>query len=200
MKPFQQILLFIVLILSTTLMFSGCSDNSLLQWQHARDSLKRDLIATTQQIPALQSEVESLPPGPARDRAMAALSTAQALVPQLAARIDSLDQIIEAARTGNASNLGASVGALLSGVPIIGPYAGLIGLLAGMGWGAYQRLKRAKEVDNAVAAAGDLRDHLKNVVNSVEQAGPEWTEQDKAAIRAIQGPATSKLVAEIKGE
>ncbi len=200
MKPYYQILLFIVLILSAGLLFSGCSDNSLLQWQKARDSLKRDLIATTQQIPQLQSEVESLPPGPARDRALAALATAQTLVPQLAARIDSLDQIIVAARTGNASNLGASVGGLLSGVPVIGPYAGLIGLLAGMGWGAYQRLKRAKEVDSAVSAAGDLRDHLKNIVNSVEQAGPDWTEQDKAAIRAIQGPATSKLVAEIKGE
>jgi hypothetical protein len=197
-NPKSFLLLFLALTLSAILLFSGCTDSTLARWQSARDTLKRDLIATTQQIPLLRTELELLPPGPARDKAAAALTAAEQLAPQLAARIDNLDQIITAARTGDASAVGSSLGGLLTGVPIIGPYAGLIGLLAGFGWGIFQRIKRAKEVDDALAAANETRDHLKNVVTSLEQAGPDWTDQDKAAIAALQGPATTAAVHEIK--
>ena len=198
MKPIQQILIFITFTLLAACFVSGCTDTVLCRWQQTRDGLKRELTATTQQISTLQKEIDALPPGPMREQIKTTLAKAEALAPELAGKIDHLDQMIVAARTGDASQVGASLGGLLSGVPVVGPYAGIIGVMAGLVWGAYQRVKRAKEVDDALGTADELRGHLENVVTSIEAAGPDWTEQDKAAIRAVQGEATSKVVEEIK--
>jgi hypothetical protein len=197
MKAYQQIIVFVIVTLAAAVLFSGCAGGT-GQWEQVRDTLQRELAATTRQLPALERELEALPPGPARQRALEALAQAQALVPRLAEKIDAVDRIILAGRGGDAGAVGAGIGGLLAGVPVIGPYAGLIGLLAGMGWGIYQRLRRANEVDEAAAAAAELRQHLANVVRSLETAGPDWTEADKAAIRAIQGEATTRVVEEIK--
>ncbi|MFI5381444.1 MAG: hypothetical protein ACHRHE_19270 [Tepidisphaerales bacterium] len=200
MKPIQQILIFITATIFAAFLFSGCTDTAALRWQQTRDTLKRELTATTQQISTLQKEIDALPPGPMREQIKATLAKAEALAPELAGKIDHLDQMIVAARTGDATQVGSSLGGLLSGVPVVGPYAGIIGVVAGLVWGAYQRVKRAKDVDDALGTADELRGHLENVVTSIEAAGPEWSEQDKAAIRAVQGEATSKVVEEIKGD
>ncbi len=200
MKPIQQILIFITVTILAAFLVSGCTDTALLRWQQTRDGLKRELTATTQQISTLQKEVDALPAGPMREKIKTTLAKAEALAPELAGKIDHLDQMIVAARTGDASQVGASLGGLLAGVPVVGPYAGVIGVVAGLVWGAYQRVKRAREVDDALGAADELRGHLKNVVSSIEAAGPEWSEQDKAAVRAIQGEATTKVVEGIKSD
>ncbi|MGA2500617.1 MAG: hypothetical protein ABSH20_22995 [Tepidisphaeraceae bacterium] len=200
MKPLQQILLFITFTLLTAFLVSGCTDTALCRWQQSRDTLKRELTATTQQISTLQKEIDALPPGPMREQIKATLAKAEALAPQLAGKVDRLDQMIVAARTGDATQVGSSLGGLLAGVPVVGPYAGIIGVVAGLVWGAYQRVQRAKEVDDALGTADELRGHLKNIVTSIEAAGPEWSEQDKAAIRAVQGEATTKVVEGIKSD
>lgn len=42
--------------------------------------------------------------------------------------------------------------------------------------------------------------HLKNVVHSIEYAGPDWTPDHAAAVAAIQGPETTAAVNAIKNE
>ena len=66
MKPLQQIFLFITFTLLAAFFFSGCTDTAALRWQQTRDTLKRELSATTQQISTLQREIDALPPGPRR--------------------------------------------------------------------------------------------------------------------------------------
>jgi hypothetical protein len=194
MRRFIQISLLVIAILS----FFGCNDTQLTRWTSARDEMKKDLVATTQRIAELEDQVSRLPEGPAKTEAQQALAKAQELVPLFRSKIDSLDNLIVAARAGDASNIGASVGGLLSGVPVVGPYAGLIGVLAGIGWGVFQRLARSRDLAAAQKQADDALVNLKNVVFSIEKAGPDWSEADKSAIAAIQGPSTSLAVEQIK--
>jgi hypothetical protein len=198
MKYLPSICLFLIITLFAALAFSGCSDAAFARWQRTRDTLRAELSATTQQISQLQTQIDALPPGALRDQAQAALFKAQVLAPQLETRLTSLDQVLSAAHGGDPSSLGAGVSGLLTGLPYVGPYAGIIGLLAGLGWGIYQRVRRDNDVISAQAAAEEIRRHLANVVRSLEQAGPEWSAEDKANIAAIQGPATTAAVRRIK--
>lgn len=191
-------LLQLMLLLAALLVFWGCNDTQLAQWSSARDQIQRDLAATTQQVAQVQTQVASLPDGPDKERARQVLASAQQLVPVVQAKLDNLDKLIQGATSGNASQFGSGVGGLLTGVPGIGPYAGLIGIVAGLGWGLFQNFQRGKEVSAAQTEAQAAQANLRNVVYSLELAGPDWSEQDKSNIAAIQGPQTSAAVDQIK--
>jgi hypothetical protein len=149
---------------------SGCNANSLDQWKKTRDQIATQLVATTQSIQDIQKQIDTLPDGEMKTKAQNALRAAQDLAPQLSEKLTSLDQMIQSAASGDSSTLSAGVTGLLSGLPVIGPYAAMIGLLAGMGFGAWQRIKRQKEVNQAVTAAKDLEEKLK-IAQSTTNAG-----------------------------
>lgn len=192
----RTIVLFTTIFTLATIV--GCSADAAQQWQSMRQGVRAELIATTQSIGRLKAEVDRLPDGDARRTAEQALADAESLLPTLVARMDHLDTLITSSQSGDATQLGSALGGLLAGVPVIGPYAGLAGLAAGVAWGTYQRLRRRRDLVRLTATADSLRNHLKNVVLSLEQAGPEWTEQDKQQISALQGPATTRIVHELK--
>lgn len=149
---------------------SGCNANNLNQWRQARDQVATQLIATTRNIEEIQQQLDALPDGELKTKAQNALREARDLTPVLSAKLASLDQMIQSASSGDTSTLGAGVTGLLSGLPVIGPYAGIIGLLAGMGFGAWQRVKRQKEVNQAMAAAKELEEKLKTAKNVASAA------------------------------
>jgi hypothetical protein len=105
-----------------------------------------------------------------------------------------------AARTGDSSGVGGAVASSLASIPVVGPYAPIIGLLAGIGYGIWQTSKRKSEVADIGAQLSAETTNLSNVVKSIEVASPDWNEQHKADIAAIQGPETSARVEEIKKE
>ncbi len=170
MKSIIMMTLAFALALYAIRCVSGCNANTLDQWKQTRDQISGQLIATTQNIQKIQEQLDQLPEGEMKRKAQDALREAQDLAPRLSEKLVSLDQMIQSASAGDASTLGAGVTGLLTGLPVIGPYAGLIGLIAGMGFGAYQQIKRQKEVNQAIQTAKELENKLKAAEKSAGAA------------------------------
>jgi hypothetical protein len=176
----------------------------------ANNKLKAGVVATTQQSPQIAADIAALPPGKIKDEATAILAKGNEYAAKAIKGSDDASKILTAAQSGDAGGTIAATAGALSGVPGVGPYAGLIGLLASVGYGAYQNAQKKKataaaqeamaQAQEALDLAKETQGHLKNVVHSIEYAGPEWTPDHAAAIAGIQGPETTAAVNAIKAE
>lgn len=130
------------------------------------------LAAAKAEVATLKAQVAALPDGPIKAAAALNLAKAENFLSQLEAYL-----------------------ALGTGV-------------IGIGVGLWNWIKKNRAVlaandasaqaDRALDAAQTAEGHLKNVVHSIEYAGPEWEQSHADAIAAIQGPETTAVVREIR--
>ena len=176
----------IVPILAIAAILSGCVGTAVSQWQAEAEKERSAYVAATQKAADWQTVANALPPGPTRDKAIAASTQASGAAVTAADRYKQLNDIVGAQKADDSAAVGKAVGNLLTGIPYIGPYAPYIGWGAGALLGLIAFIQRAKKATALM--------HLDNVVKSVEVGGPDWTEADKAQVAAIQGPQTSAAV------
>lgn len=183
---------------------------------------KAELDALKTELAANQQRATTMPAGQAREelaaiiewqsqaarKAESALQTAQAVVDkanaglgELDRRLAQVDRIIASATAGDPMALGTSAAGMAATVPGVGPYAALVGFAVTLGFGLWKQLQNAKAQKDLAAAQVDAAaatQNLKNVVFSLENAGPDWTAADKAAVAALQGQQTTAAVEAIK--
>jgi hypothetical protein len=176
----------------------------------ANNRVKAGVVATTQQAPAIEAQLQALPPSKARDEALADLAKGKAYAASAQKISDDAGRILAAAQGGDGAGAIAATAGALSGVPGVGPYAGLIGVVLAGAYSVYQTTKKNQalavaadanaEAQANLNAANEAQGHLKNVVFSIEHGGPEWTADHASEIAALQGPATTAAVNAIKQE
>lgn len=174
----------------------GCGNQA--QYDKALADTRAALAQAKDDIADLQAAADKLPAGKDRDAVASALAKAETVRAGLESKVAAVEALNVAAKAGDTSGVGAAVSSAVAGVPYVGPYAPLIGVAVGIGYGIWQRRKRTQEATEAAQALSAETTHLTNIVRSLEVAGPEWTEQDKQAIAAVQGQATSLRVDELK--
>jgi biopolymer transport protein ExbB/TolQ len=191
----RRMLLIVVLLIGVSGV-SGCQNDA--QFTQTLNETRAALVAAEKQISDLKLAVDALPPGDNQKAASDALATAEKIRADLMTRLAAVEALNTAAKTGDTQGLGAAIASALAGIPVVGPFAPLIGLLGGIGWGIYQQIKGKAAVAAVGADLATETAHLTNVVKSIEVAGPDWSDEDKKAITTIQGAATSARVEEIK--
>jgi hypothetical protein len=128
--------------------------------------------ATTQAVADTKAELAKLPPD---DKGRKALEEKLAKLDDVLAKSDKL---LKAYESGDWTTLATAASTTV-------PYGGLVIALAGLGYKWYQQAQTKKA--------------LTQVVNGVEAAIPDKTEQQKQAMKAQQDVSTQLLVARIKG-
>lgn len=192
--------------MKTTLIFlavlaiiaGGCNSADSVKFDAALKETRTALDESRADIARLKAAATTLPASQARDQALDILDKAEKARASLSAKAAAVEAVRTAAATGDTDSIGPAVSSAISGIPVVGPYASLIGIAAGVGFGIWQRSKRKQDVELLASELNLESQHLANVVKSIEVAGPDVTEADKAAIRAVQGADTSLRVDEIK--
>jgi len=131
--------------------------------------------ATTQAIEDTRKGISDLPANdPSRIKGEKILAEAEKVLAQVNAAI-------EAAQTGNLNT--PVLRDALSGIP----YGPLILAIAGAGYGVWRRLREA-----------ELAKAAKQIVNSVDEAFPAKTDEQKLKLASVQDEATRALVADLR--
>lgn len=180
------------------LLAPGCNSADSQKFEAALQQTRTALADSQKQIADLKTAAEALPAGATKDKALEVLTKAEAARAGLEAKAAAVESVMVAAKSGQTDSIGPAVSSAISGIPVVGPYASIIGVVAGIGYGIWQSRKRAAETQALADSLAAESEHLTNVVKSIEVAGPDVTEADKKAIAQVQGPGTSLRVEEIK--
>jgi hypothetical protein len=169
---------------------SGCVASAVQQWTDAANIEHARWVAATQRAADYRTIAEGLPPGLTREKAISASTQAAGVANVAAAKAGALNDLIGAQKADDSAAVGRAVGNLLTGVPVVGQYAPIIGYGCGLLFGIIAFIQRKRRADAIM--------NLDAVINSVERAGPDWTEADKIQIAALQGPKTTAAVTAAK--
>lgn len=192
---------------------AGCGadlNEAIRLYQEASTRAKVELDAANAEAAKFRAEAERLravatsqPAGAERDRLEKAAALAEKIaadaeriIAQVRQHQTRLDELAKAAGTGDVDAAGKAITGVVSGIPGVGPYAGLIGIGITALIGFWQRQQKIK----ALAEAAKATNAAEKIVESVELAGPDWSAADKEAIRKLQGVEVSTFVHEIKSK
>lgn len=199
----MRILCAIVLLMSV----SGCelSPEQMAEYQTQRQRAVDVRNATTQKIADLEqasadvkAELANLPANdPVRPMVERSVKSLDSLVEQAKKSIAVTDRVIagiDAATSGDVSGVGEAI----RDIPVVGPYAGLIVLLMGLGKKWYDDSQKKKVITDQQVKLDELDAIARQLVKSVEVAMPVKTESDKLKLAAVQDTTTKQFVDAVK--